>query len=58
MSKPTRVYTSTEVTVEWYPERCIHCQNCIEELPEVFNLDNRPWVSINATPQKRSKRLY
>lgn len=53
MSKPTRIYTSPEITVEWYPERCIHCQVCIQGLPEVFNLEARPWVNIQGATAKR-----
>lgn len=47
MTKPTRIYANDEITVEWYPERCIHCQECVRGLPTVFNIDARPWVNIN-----------
>ncbi len=45
-SKPTRTYSSDQITVEWRPEKCIHCGDCIRGLPEVFNLDARPWVNL------------
>lgn len=47
MSEPTRTYTNGEITVEWRPELCVHCQNCITGLPAVFDLAERPWVNIN-----------
>lgn len=47
MSEPTRVYKREGLVVEWRPELCIHCENCKDELPEVFNICVRPWVNIN-----------
>ena len=43
---PTRVYTQGQLTVEWYPERCVHCENCVQSLPEVFNIEARPWIDV------------
>lgn len=48
MSAPTRTYTNGEITVEWRPELCIHCQACITGLPKVFDLTRRPWVDMTA----------
>lgn len=48
MSDPTRVYTNGEINVEWRPERCVHCEACIHGLPQVFNLEKRPWVNMQA----------
>ena len=46
MANPTRSYDNGEIIVDWYPERCIHCKVCVNGLPEVFNLDARPWVNV------------
>ena len=46
MSKPTRVYQEGDLIVEWRPEKCVHCQICITTLPNVFQLDRRPWVDL------------
>lgn len=54
-NKPTRVYSNEDVTVEWRPELCIHCQTCITDLPQVFNLNARPWVNINGAAPNRIK---
>jgi putative redox protein len=47
MSTPTRTYTNGEIVVEWRPELCIHCQECFNGLPQVFDPNKRPWVNIN-----------
>lgn len=52
-SEPTRVYEKPDVRVEWRPELCVHCGICIQELPEVFNLDSRPWVDIEGATAER-----
>ena len=48
MTAPTRTYTTGEITVEWRPELCVHCESCITGLPQVFDLSQRPWVNVNA----------
>lgn len=45
--KPTRQYSNGEISVEWRPEKCCHCEACWRGLPEVFNPKARPWVNIN-----------
>jgi putative redox protein len=56
MSPPTRVYKTDEVTVEWRPELCIHCQACITGLPEVFDMAKRPWVNISGASADKIRR--
>lgn len=46
MEKPTRVYSSGDLRVEWRPELCTHCENCHASLPEVFAPSRRPWVDL------------
>jgi putative redox protein len=49
----TRVYENDKIAVVWKAGLCTHCQNCINGLPEVFDLSARPWVNINgSTPEK------
>lgn len=58
MSQPTRVYSNGEISVEWRPELCIHCQACINGLPQVFDLNKRPWVNIHgATTEEIRKQV-
>jgi len=54
-NKPTREYGNSEIIVEWRAEKCIHCKRCIEGLPQVFNLESKPWVNIKAATTKEIK---
>jgi uncharacterized Fe-S cluster protein YjdI len=44
---PTRTYTGEAIEVHWEPRFCIHVQNCVNNLPQVFKADERPWVVID-----------
>lgn len=44
MSQRKKEYSNGEVTVVWKPGLCIHSKNCINGLPEVFDVDKRPWI--------------
>lgn len=43
---PTRVYRKDLMTVCWYADRCVHCENCVTRLPDVFNVKARPWINL------------
>jgi uncharacterized Fe-S cluster protein YjdI len=45
---PTRTYTGEAIEVHWEPRFCIHVQNCVNNLPQVFKADARPWVVIDS----------
>lgn len=42
----TKEYSNSEVTVIWKPDLCIHSENCVNALPEVFRPDERPWIRV------------
>ena len=42
---PRKEYRSEGVTVTFDPRRCIHSADCINGLPEVFDVEKRPWVN-------------
>lgn len=48
MSADNRDYSNGEITVEWRPDKCVHCQACVNGLPQVFNIHARPWVNMQA----------
>lgn len=52
-----RSYTNGEITVHWNSILCVHCGNCSDGLPAVFNPEQRPWVNMNGgtTDQIRSQ---
>jgi uncharacterized Fe-S cluster protein YjdI len=42
-TKP-REYTADEVAVSFDANLCIHSGRCLKGLPEVFDLEKRPWI--------------
>lgn len=53
-NEPTRVYTDKPrgFAVEWRDYLCIHCENCVNGLPTVFDMAARPWVNIDGATEK------
>lgn len=50
MATGHKKYSNGEITVLWQPEKCYHAAECIKGAPEVFNVNRRPWIDINAAP--------
>lgn len=50
MEKNIHSYESEDITIEFDSKRCIHSAECVNNLPSVFNPDNKPWV----TPEEAS----
>jgi uncharacterized Fe-S cluster protein YjdI len=46
MGEIVKKYTNGEVTVIWQPSKCTHSTICFTGLPEVFDPQKRPWVTI------------
>ncbi|MTI88482.1 MAG: hypothetical protein FH748_10985 [Balneolaceae bacterium] len=44
MEKKVFSYEGNEVEVSWDQKRCIHAEECVHGLPDVFNPDQRPWI--------------
>jgi uncharacterized Fe-S cluster protein YjdI/CDGSH-type Zn-finger protein len=43
-----RTYRGARIEVSFDLARCIHVADCLRGLPEVFNLEERPWVQPDA----------
>lgn len=41
-----RDYETEGIVVHWVSSLCIHSANCLNELPEVFDVRRRPWVRV------------
>lgn len=41
-------YEGTALTVVYDSQRCIHAAECVHGLPEVFDVERRPWVAPDA----------
>lgn len=39
-------YQNEDITVVWKPEICKHSGRCVTQLPKVFNLKTKPWVTM------------
>jgi uncharacterized Fe-S cluster protein YjdI len=43
--------------VYWDSDKCQHSGNCINGLPEVFDIGRQPWIDINAADIETIKRV-
>lgn len=43
-----KAYASPDITVFYDRQRCIHFAACVRGLPEVFDVDQRPWIQVGA----------
>lgn len=54
----TKEYTNGELTVVWKPKACIHSEECIHALPEVYKPKEKPWITPeNATTQELKDQI-
>lgn len=54
----TRTYRNEQLAVLWQPALCTHCEACWRGLPEVFDMNARPWVKIDgATPEEIANQI-
>ena len=51
-----REYSNDKLTIFWDSSKCIRSGNCDRLLPEVFDINKRPWVNINAADAEDIKR--
>jgi len=52
-----REYSNEKLTIFWDSSKCIRSGNCDRQLPEVFDINKRPWVNINAADVAEIKRV-
>jgi putative redox protein len=48
-------YTNGDITVVWKPELCKHSGRCVTQLPGVFNLKTKPWVTMTGADSEAIK---
>lgn len=51
--KTKREYRSDDLTIYWDLSLCSHSGKCINTLPQVFDIDKRPWISINGADTEK-----
>lgn len=53
-----KIYSNNEITVVWKPEKCTHSGVCVKTLPQVYNPQVKPWITIeNATTEELKAQL-
>jgi len=52
-------YTNTAktLTVGFDVSKCTHCKNCLDELPEVFQLGHKPWMKMDGAEPSRIREV-
>lgn len=40
-------YSNGEITVVWKPGLCWHAGVCVRTLPDVYRVNERPWVRVD-----------
>lgn len=40
-------YATEAIVVHWDSGKCIHSANCLDALPDVFDVRRRPWVRVD-----------
>ncbi len=51
-------YSNAEITIKWQPKLCQHAAVCIKTLPQVYNPNASPWISIeNASSEELKKQI-
>jgi uncharacterized Fe-S cluster protein YjdI len=50
---PSKTYANEAIEVQWEPKLCIHTQNCVRRLGEVFDAQARPWIRVDAGDAER-----
>lgn len=48
MEDNIKKYDNGEITVIWQPRLCAHSARCVNGLPAVFNLQQKPWINVTA----------
>jgi len=53
MGKEIQEYKNDELGISYDPNICTHSAKCVNNHPEIFNIDNKPWINLdNATVEK------
>ena len=48
-----KAYHSEKITVSFDLQRCIHSEECVRGLPEVFDTEKRPWIQPDRSRPER-----
>jgi uncharacterized Fe-S cluster protein YjdI len=57
MKKVYKEYSNGEITVEWRSELCNHSGVCINGLPTVFDVMERPWINVKGATTEEIQKV-
>jgi uncharacterized Fe-S cluster protein YjdI len=49
-------FSNDKVTVRYDEKVCIHAGKCVQGLPQVFNVNNNPWINVSGADVDTLKR--
>ncbi len=56
--KVSKEYETNDLIVYWYPQECSHSRKCWQTLPQVFDPDKKPWITLDkATAEEIIKTI-
>lgn len=53
----SRIYRGESFTVSYNIHRCIHAEECVRRLGEVFDLNERPWIQPDQASPEQSEDM-
>jgi uncharacterized Fe-S cluster protein YjdI len=53
MSKEIQNYKKDELGISYEPNTCTHSANCVNGFPEIFNIEKKPWVNLDAATKEK-----
>lgn len=58
MSKMVQKYQKDELEISYDPNICTHAANCVNGFPDIFNIENKPWINLDtATMEKLTESV-
>ncbi len=52
MEEPTIRYQKGDLVVLWKPKTCTHSGKCVRGLPDVFDVNRKPWIDVNGATEQ------
>jgi uncharacterized Fe-S cluster protein YjdI len=49
-------YSNDTITVRYDEKVCIHAGKCVQSLPQVFNVNQNPWINVSGADVEAIKR--
>ena len=47
-----KTYDKEDIKIGWEPDKCTHSGNCVKGLPDVFDVNKRPWINTEGATKQ------